>query len=198
MRRALPAALGLLVIAGVVVASVIWFRDHEGDGRSDYERLIGDENAAPAASLACFPRPPDERAIGELNQNSDSDDALVPGEPTRLLLCRYWGMNYGNGSLSLAARRLVTNQATVRLVADGLNDLPPFPDGAISCPSDEGARTYALFVDHDHPQVVVELRFEGCPAARNGRAEGARLGDPVARQVMNLVPLPSGPRVGER
>lgn len=191
MRRAFPLILGLLVIVGAIVASVIWFRSHEGDGRSDYEKVVGEEPFAPAVSFACFPRPPEGGTIGDLNENPESDEAIVPGEPERLLLCRYWGMDYEGRSLRLAKRKLVTDPAAVRLIADGLNDLPPFPDGEFACPSDEGARTYALFAYPNDPPVVVELRSDGCPAATNGWAGVARLGDPVARQVMNLVPLPS-------
>jgi hypothetical protein len=76
---------------------------------------------------------------------------IVPGEPERLLLCRYWGMNHENRSLRLAKRKVLTDPATVRLIAKGLNDLPPFPDGDFACPSDEGARTYALFAYPDDP-----------------------------------------------
>lgn len=186
MRRAFPLILGLLVI----VASAVWVRDHEGDGRSDYEKIFGEEPFAPSVSFSCFPRRP-EGTIGDLNENPESDDAIVPGEPERLLLCRYWGMNYENRSLRLAKRKLITDPATVRVIADGLNELPSFPDGEFACPSDEGARTYALFAYPDDPTVVVELRSEGCPTATNGRAAIALFGDPTARQVMDLVPLPS-------
>jgi hypothetical protein len=191
MRRVPPLILGLLVIAGIIVASVVWFRAHEGDGRSDYEKVVGEEPAAASASLACFPRTPEEGKIADLNENPKSVDAIVPGEPDRLLLCRYWGMNHENRSLRLAKRKLITDSATVRLIADGLNDLPPFPDGVSACPSDEGARTYAFFAYPDDPPVVVELNSEGCSAATNGRSGVALFGDPVARQIMNLVPLPS-------
>ncbi len=191
MRRAFPLILGLLVIVGGIVASVVWLRDYERDCRSDYEKMFGEEPFAPAISFACFPRHPEEGTIGDLNENPESDEAIVPGEPERLLLCRYWGMNDEGRSLRLAKRKLVTDPATVRLIADGLNDLPPFPDGEFACPSDEGARTYALFAYPDDLPVVVELRSEGCPAATNGRAGVTLFGDPVARQVRNLVPLPS-------
>ncbi len=191
MRRALPSILGLLVIVGVIAASVVWLSDREGDGRSPYEKMFGEEPFAPTVSVACLPRRPEEGGVGALNENPQSDDAIVPGEPERLLLCRYWGMNHENRSFRLAKRKLITDPATVRLIADGLNDLPPFPDGEFTCPSDEGARTYALFAYPDDPPVVVELRSEGCLAATNGQAGIARFGDPIARQVMNLVPLSS-------
>jgi hypothetical protein len=190
MRRAFPPILGLLMIVALIVASVVWLRDHEADGRSDYEKVFGEEPGAPSISSACFPRRPEEGKIADLNENPKSGDAIVPGEPERLLLCRYWGMNYENRSLRLAKRRLITDPTTVRLIADGLNDLPPFPAGEFSCPADEGARTYALFAYPDDSPVIVELRFEGCPAAMNGRMGAASFGDPVVRQVMNLVPLP--------
>src|ERR1700733_1261940 len=116
MRRALLPALGLLLIAGVVVASVFWFHDRERDGRSDYEKVVAEDVAPPVASLACFPRPPAEGAIADLNANPDSDDALVPSGAKRLLLYRYWGMNYRKRSLRLASSRLVTDPAVVRRI----------------------------------------------------------------------------------
>jgi hypothetical protein len=182
--------LGVAVIAAVIVASVFWFREHEGDGRSDYERVVGQEDAALAASFICFPRSPWEEEVAELNQNPAAEDALVPGETERLLLCRYWGMNHGKQSLKLAKRKLVTKGSDIRQIADGLNDLPDFPDGVFACPSDEGGRTLAIFAYSDDPQLVVELNFEGCSSATNGRGDVASLGDPIARQIENLVPLP--------
>jgi hypothetical protein len=191
MQRAFRPILGLLVIVGAIVASVLWFRDHETDGRSDYEKMVSEEPVAPSVSFACFPRRPTEGEIADLNENPESDDALVPGEPARLLLCRYWGLNYKGQSLRLAKRKLITDPAAVRPIADGLNDLPLFPDGDFACPADEGARTYARFAYPDDPQVVVELSSEGCPAATNGRSKTALFGDPVAHRILNFVPLPS-------
>jgi len=191
MRRAFPSILGLLIAVAVIVASVVWLRDHEADGRSAYEKVFGEEPVAPSVSFACFPRRPGEGRIADLNENSEIGNVIVPGEPERLLLCRYWGLNYENRSLRLAKKKLITDPTMVRLLADGLNDLPPFPDGAFACPVDEGARTYALFAYPDGSPVVLELSFEGCPAVRNGWTGAASLGDPVARQIKNLVPLPS-------
>jgi hypothetical protein len=182
--------LGLLAIVGSIAASIILIRDREADGRSPYEKVFGEEPLARSVSFACFPRRAAGGAIAALNENTESY-ATVPGEPERLLLCRYWGMNHGTRSLRLATRKLVTDPGTVRLIADGLNDLPPFPDGEFACPSDEGARTYALFAYPDDPPVVVELSSEGCPAARNGWAGTTWFRGSVARLVMNLVPLPS-------
>lgn len=192
MRRALPPALGPLVIVGVIAVSVFLFGHYEGDGGSDYEKILGEDAAVPTVSFACFPRPPEEREIAELNENPDSENELVPGKPERLLLCRYRGMNFGKRSLRLATSKLDSDPERVRLIADGLNELPPFPDGVHTCPFDEGARTYALFAYPNDAPVVVELRFEGCSVASNGRADVTQFGGPVARQVMNFVPLSSG------
>jgi hypothetical protein len=182
--------LDVLVIAAVIVASVVWFRDHEGDGRSAYEKIEGDQPGVLAASFGCFHRTLAAGTLADMNENSDSEDSLVPGEPERLLLCRYWGMNYGKRSERLAASRVVTDSATVEVIADRLVHLPPFPDGAFACPSDEGARTYAIFAYPDDPLVVVELNLEGCSSASNGRADVARLVEPVAAQLEQLLPLP--------
>jgi hypothetical protein len=77
MRRAFRQILGLLVISGAIVASVVWLHDHEGDGRSAYEKLTGEEVVS-SVSLVCFPRRPEEEKIGDLNKNPRSDDTLVP------------------------------------------------------------------------------------------------------------------------
>jgi hypothetical protein len=172
MRRAFALILGLAAIVGVIVASVVWLRDHEDDGRSPYERLLGDEVVSRSAPFACFPRRPGEEKVAVLNESVERDDAIVPGEPERLLLCRYWGMNHGEKSLRMGKRKLVTDPATVRLIADGLNDLPPFPRGAFSCPVDEGARTYAFFAYPDDPTVIVEVRRLPCG---DERVVGSRL-----------------------
>lgn len=185
------SAAGLI---DALVASVFWFRDHERDGRSDYEKVVAEDVAPPLASPACFPRPPAEGALADLNASPDSDDALVPAGAKRLLLCRYWGMNYRKRSLRLAESRLVIDSAAVRRIAKGLNELPPFPSGEFACAFDEGARSYAFFAYPDDISIVVELNFEGCPTATNGRAQVAWLGNPVARQLKHLVPLPPGVR----
>lgn len=53
---------------------------------SDSEQCTSVLKPASAASFTCFPRRPQEGGVGGLNENPESDDALVPGEPERLLL----------------------------------------------------------------------------------------------------------------
>jgi hypothetical protein len=64
------------------------------------------DSAAPAdadaASFACPPKSLGEGRIAGRNENPKSADSIVPGEPDRLLLCRYLGLNHGTRSDTFA------------------------------------------------------------------------------------------------
>ena len=140
----------------------------------------GSGSSSDAPPFRCPRAFPGEGQIGSLNANPRSGSELVPGNPARLLLCRYWGLN-GPRPRKLAAHRLLRETAKVDVYASVLDNLQQRPEGTYNCPEDEGARSLALFgyLAGEAP-AVVEISLEGCGGAGNGRVPaddtGPRLG----------------------
>jgi hypothetical protein len=150
----------------------------------------GSQVDARPVSFECPKRTFPEGALAAKNANPRSREKTVPGGPERLLLCRYWGLNNGSRSSTLASGRPVGTRRAVESIAAEIDALPPFPRGPIACPSDNGARIDATFFYDDEPPVIVEVRLNGCPAALNGRAKAGWLSPRLAHRLENLVPLP--------
>jgi hypothetical protein len=136
----------------------------------------------------CPPKRLAEGKIAGQNENPKSKESIVPGEPDRLMLCRYLGLDRGMRSDMLLSRRLVTSLSVVRSITEEFDDLRPFPSGTFSCPSDDGSRTYASFHYKDEPPVVVEASFTGCWVASNGRADAVVPSAHLQRRLRGLVP----------
>ncbi len=125
----------------------------------------------PTARFMCPSKRLGEGEIAGQNENPKNKESIVPGEPDRLLLCSYLGLNHGTRSDTLLRRRVVTNPSVVRSIVEEFDDLRPFPRGAFACPNDDGSRTYVLFHHASVPPVLVEVAFTGCWIARNGRSD---------------------------
>lgn len=148
------------------------------------------EGARPnTAHLVCPSKRLGEEKIAAQNENPKSKESIVPGEPDRLLICRYLGLNHGVRSDTLLRGRWVTNLSVVRSVSAEFDDLRPFPKGAFACPNDDGSRTYAFFDYEDEPPVVVEVSFTGCWVASNGRADALVPSIHLQRRLSGLVPV---------
>jgi hypothetical protein len=148
------------------------------------------EGARPSgAHLVCPPKRLGEGKIADHNENPRSKESIVPGEPDRLLLCHYLGLNLGTRSGTLLGRRLLTNLSVVRSIGEEFDDLRPFPKGTFACPNDDGSRTYAFFDYEDEPPVVVEVSFTGCWVASNGRADAVVPSIHLQRRLSGLVPV---------
>lgn len=142
-----------------------------------------------AARSVCPPERLGEGKIAAWNENPKSKESIVPGEPDRLLICRYLGLNHGVRSNMLLRGRLVTSLSVVRSISAEFNDLRPFPRGTFACPSDDGSRTYAFFHYEDEPPVVIEVSFTGCWAARNGHADAVVPSVHLQRRLRRLAPV---------
>ncbi len=150
-------ALGVVVLVGIVLA---------GCGSSS-------NSDATTPPFSCPPSSPEEGSVASLNANPGTDDELVPGEPDRLLICRYWGLGR---SERLAVKRQFREPSKVREYAADLDNLEPWPEGEYSCEEDDGARTLALFGYPEEAPAVVEISLTGCPSALNGKTHSY---DPV-------------------
>lgn len=150
-----------------------------------------DSDSASAARAGTTPFACPAKSLGEgriagLNENPRSKESIVPGEPDRLLLCRYLGLNHGARSDALLRARPVAKPSVVSSIAGGFDDLPPFPKGVFACASDDGSRTYAFFRYEAEPPVVVEVSFTGCWVASNGHADAVAPSAHLRRRLVNL------------
>jgi hypothetical protein len=146
--------------------------------------------ASPDAPPSCPARASGESGLTSMNRHAGTAESTVPGHPGQLLLCRYWGLNRGGQSMTLATGRYLNAGRQVEAIASELNSLTPFPRRPVACPFDNGARVVARFLYAGQPPVIVEIRLSGCRTARNGRARAGWLSPQLARRLNRLVPLP--------
>jgi hypothetical protein len=109
---------------------------------------------------------------------------LVPGDPGRVLLCRYRGLNPTPSAVGqLLAQRLVTESRTVARLTHEFDSLKPFQPGSYACPADFGVKIVAIFrYSGGRSDDPVTLDPNGCNAVMNG---------PVIRTAL----LPPGPEL---
>jgi hypothetical protein len=140
MNPARFASLALVVAAAAVLLLSACGFDSDSAG------------AAPpvAAHFACPPKRPGEGKVAGLNKNPKSEESIVPGEPNRLLLCRYLGLNHGARSDTLLRRRLVANQPVV----SSSKRKPPICGGFRMRLNEESAPEGRLLVGKPNPTVV--------------------------------------------
>ena len=156
--------------------------------------------AAHAGAIQFAPCPRVAKAEGEetkTDRNPRAAEATVPMTPSALQLCRYYGLGYHQtpktrGRIGkLRSERVLRKATAVRSIASEFDALTEFPEGATSCPSDEGARLYAIFAyANDEPVVPVEVKLSGCPFASNGRTQAAYWAKP--QLIRRLKALTSG------
>lgn len=89
---------------------------------------------------------------------------LLPGKPSKLLLCRYGPLP----SQTLKASKLLTRRQRVREVVRGLNALPSIPSGAVSCPSDNGSSIVVYAMYRRSLTRIVDVGLSGCLIATRG------------------------------
>jgi hypothetical protein len=140
-------------------------------------------------ALACPQHPLSPRRLTRINRNSKAVAKAVPGDPDRLLLCRYWGMYQGKGLPEVGEQRF-SRVATVRSLAEHFNHQPPYPRGTRSCPTGNGGPIYAFFRYEEEPSVVVEISRDGCSRLSNGHARTRALTPQLEKRLSRLLPLP--------
>jgi hypothetical protein len=118
---------------------------------------------------------------------------LVPGKPTRLVLCRYSGFGayphpVGAWGFHLRAYHLVTARARVEPVARALNALRPVT-GSQACPNDDGEALLAIFsyAQLSATDDPVTVHLEGCAEIDNGHLV-REAGRPLIQTLLKLIP----------
>lgn len=114
----------------------------------------------------------------------------MPGDPDRLLLCRYRGIYEGKNPEVMEQR--VSRLAIVRSLAEQFNHQPPYPRGTRACPTGNGGPTYAFFRYEAQPFVVVEVWRDGCERVWNGHVGARALTPQLERRLLHLLALPEG------
>jgi hypothetical protein len=154
-------------------------------------RVSGRDTPGPSRlGAACPKHPLSPRRLAHLNRNPGAKTATVPGEPDRLLLCRYSGLYRSRDLPRLSAQRRI-GPVTTRELAEQFNRQPPYPNGARSCPTGNGGPIYALFRYRSQPAVVVEAWRDGCDRLWNGHAPARALMTPLEKRLLRMVPLPA-------
>jgi hypothetical protein len=143
--------------------------------------------------LACPKHPLSPRRLAHINRNSEAVTKTVPGDPDRLLLCRYWGVYQGKDLPEVVEQRF-SRVAIVRSLAEQFNHQPPYPRGARACSTGNGGPIYVFFRYEDQPLVVVEVWRDGCKRLWNGHARTLALTPQLEKRLLRLLPLPESRR----
>jgi hypothetical protein len=179
MNRLSGQALIALFCLLVVLASC--GQTAQVEGRSPRSSQLG---------VACPKHPLSARGLARLNRNPKAATKTVPGDPDRLLLCRYSGVDQGKDLPEVAAKRRVSRMAVVQSLAGQFNRQPPYPKGVRSCPTGNGGPTYAFFRYEDQLSAVVEVWRDGCKRLSNGHARTRALTPQLEKRLLRLLPLP--------
>ena len=126
-----------------------------------------------------------------------SSKPLVPGQPTRLLLCRYHGLN-GNPRLLIAGTRKITQGATIIRLAQQFNALPDqgpgIGPGATACPADDASRIVAFFASKHAADDPVHVQLWGCRVVSTSQVLRSAIYAPGERLIRKLDVLTGCPR----
>ncbi len=127
--------------------------------------------AARPAPFAC-PKVTTGASLASHNPRPGTEGELVPGRPTRMLVCLYHGLTSSDPQ-RLTAQRRTTEGAAVRTFARYLHGTSGLGDEG--CPGDIRSEALLLFGYPSGPPALVEASLEGCQSADNGRAPAVRL-----------------------
>jgi hypothetical protein len=121
------------------------------------------------------PRCPAKVAAAKPTNNPAGSSALVPSRPTRLVLCRYTGLN-DQPPMALAYSVRIKRAGRVRDLGRKLDTLPERPDGTSACPSGDGSAIAARFSYKKAAPVTVVVQLGGCGDVTNGRVHRTSMG----------------------
>jgi hypothetical protein len=110
----------------------------------------------------------DRRQLLSIAAGADTD--LVPAGASRVLVCRYGGLNAGRANARLVGMNTVSARAEVDQVANQLDALQSFRSGGYACPADFGVKIIAIFrypvASKSDDPVTVDPN--GCSPVSNG------------------------------
>ena len=147
--------------------------------------------AGPAAASGTGPKPSDSQrcpataAWAPFRHDRAARRRLVPGHPSRLILCRYAGLNVTD-PLGLRRSRAVAAPRRIRRLGHRFNLLRSFPAGRELCPADFGGQILARFRYPRAPDDYVAIDLSGCRSVTSGPRTRASLGRRGSRLVRAL------------
>jgi hypothetical protein len=158
MRRVIPHVLLAGALAGLIA------------GCGSATGLVPDgqvPSARAAATEVVGGRCPQQKPQYVANQGKGLGDSLVPVTATRMIVCRYDGLN-GSHPLALAGQGTVTDPAAVKSWRKRFNALAKPGSGRVNCPNDDGSGLLAGFLGSHGAATVVKVDLAGCQFATNG------------------------------
>lgn len=94
---------------------------------------------------------------------------IVPGKPTGVRVCRYWGADDSRPQFTFAGQRFVAGSDELLRFVGKLNALKPIPTAPLpSCPISGGRSVLLLFRYGDVPDDPVQIVRAGCIPVSNG------------------------------
>jgi len=161
-RRIWLAGGAAVALAAGVVAIVVAYG---GNGHSAVRVVAASATpstaAAAAESLVCPPVVP----VVHAHQRPDAGDALIPGDPSALIVCRYHGKDQVQPYGSLAAAKVLS----ARTMADDLNGgTPTSLIRAMTCVPPVSEQHILIFGYSDGTRLLVSLSNDGCSLVTNG------------------------------
>lgn len=91
---------------------------------------------------------------------------MVPREPTRLVACRYAGLN-AKDPQALKGYGIIPRGKSLHRVVRAYNKLPK-PSGPTACPADDGHEITMRFRYRNRPDAYVQQAMTGCRIGTNG------------------------------
>jgi hypothetical protein len=129
--------------------------------------------SVPASAGLC---PPSDAKPRGLLLTRSATDVLVPGHPTRALICRYWGREDEHAIYTIAGARRVLRLDVTSYLASELDALPPIGPHP-NCDEVLGDRSELIvFYYRGHGEARVIFFVRGCVAVGNGRTARYGLG----------------------
>jgi hypothetical protein len=158
MHRVIP----LVLLAGALCALTA------GCGNTSSQVPGGQlPSARAAAGEVAGGRCPQREPPYVANQGKRLGDSLVPITASRMIVCRYAGLN-DPGPLALSGQGTVTDKTTVASWRKRFNALPKPGQGRVNCPNDDGSGLLTGFLGAHGAAVVVKVGLGGCQFAGNG------------------------------
>jgi hypothetical protein len=122
----------------------------------------------------------EEGLAGQVDHNPRARHALAPSGAVSVRICRYYGFGEAGKQTPKTQARVGQLRDQVELRGSGLleslglefAELEPVGKGSYNCPSDEGARLFAVFSYAGAKPVIVEVNLSGCRFAYNGHVSG--------------------------
>ncbi len=148
---------GLALVTAVVLSAGVAMAAGAGSGSPSHLRASAGQ---PARCSRKEPRIPAQGWPA-------AEHNLAPTGASAIRLCRYSGLN-DHPPLILVRARLLNRPRLVAQLVKRFDGLPSGPQGAVSCPADDGSEIVALVSYPGGHRVRISVGLTGCLGVSNG------------------------------